>query len=99
MVYTPQAPTPLSNGPTIIEAQVESIADIIAKMEAENAKTIEAQRAAEEEWAQTLHSMSKYTLIPFTDSWWNGANVGRILPSLRESPLTFIRFRVRKHKM
>ncbi|KAK3708387.1 hypothetical protein LTR37_011483 [Vermiconidia calcicola] len=75
MSYTPQAPTALSNGPTIIEAQVETIVDMIAKLEAEKAVVIEAQRAAEVEWKETLDGMSKYTLIPYTDSWWNGANI------------------------
>ena len=75
MVYTPQAPTALSNGPTIIEAQVETVADMIAKLESEKARSIEPQRAAEIEWKQTLDAMSKYTLIPYTDSWWNGANI------------------------
>jgi cation diffusion facilitator CzcD-associated flavoprotein CzcO len=72
MAYTPQAPTSLSNGPTIIECQIETIADIIGKLETEKAKTIEPQKAAEEEWKATLDAMSKYTLIPYTDSWWNG---------------------------
>ena len=70
MAYTPQAPTALSNGPTIIEAQIETIVDMISKLESENAKSIDPQRAAEEEWKQTLDAMSKYTLIPYTDSWW-----------------------------
>ena len=75
MAYTPQAPTALSNGPTIIEAQVETIVDMIAKMETEKLQTIEPQKAAEAEWKATLDAMSKYTLIPYTDSWWNGANI------------------------
>ncbi|KAK3075968.1 hypothetical protein LTR53_000272 [Teratosphaeriaceae sp. CCFEE 6253] len=75
MAYTPQAPTALSNGPTIIEAQVETIVDMVRKLESEGARKIEAQAKAEEEWKQALDAMSKYTLIPFTDSWWNGANI------------------------
>lgn len=73
--YTPQAPTSLSNGPTIIECQIETIADMINKLETENVKTFEPQKAAEQEWKATLDAMSKYTLIPYTDSWWNGANI------------------------
>lgn len=65
--YTPQAPTSLSNGPTIIEAQVETIADMIAKLESEKVQTFEPQRSAEVEWKATLEAMSKHTLIPFTD--------------------------------
>ncbi|KAK4565809.1 hypothetical protein LTR86_003658 [Recurvomyces mirabilis] len=73
--YTPQAPTALSNGPTIIEAQVETIVDMIRKLEAEGARKFEAKEEAEEEWKATLAARSKMTLLPFTDSWWNGANI------------------------
>ena len=75
MSYTPQSPTALSNGPTIIEAQVETIADMIRKLESEHATTIEPQREAEEQWKASLDAMTKGTLLPFTDSWWNGANI------------------------
>lgn len=72
MAYTPQAPSALANGPVMIEAQVETIADMIAKLESENAKTIEPQPSAAEEWKQTVETMAQYTLFPYTDSWWNG---------------------------
>ena len=72
MAYTPHSPVPQSNAPTIIEAQVENIADMIAKLESENATTIEPHRSAEEEWKKTVETMAQYTLLPYTDSWWNG---------------------------
>ena len=75
MAYSPQAPTPLSNGPTIIEAQVETIVDMIKKLESEGVTSIEAQKAAEQEWKAALQTMVDYTLFPFTDSWWNGGNI------------------------
>ncbi|KAK3049957.1 hypothetical protein LTR09_008877 [Extremus antarcticus] len=75
MAYTPQAPTALSNGPTIIEAQVETIVDMVAKMEEEKVKSIEPQKGAEAEWKALCNTMLQYTLIPQTDSWWNGANI------------------------
>lgn len=95
MDYSPQSPTALSNGPTIIEAQVETVVDMIKKLEEEKAKSIEATKQAEMEWAGlcdmmvspmgmpiterlsmlTQYLQSKYTLIPYTDSWWNGANI------------------------
>ncbi|WPH00036.1 putative flavin monooxygenase, FAD/NAD(P)-binding domain superfamily [Acrodontium crateriforme] len=75
MVYSPQAPTPLSNGPTIIESQVEMSVDMIEKLDKEGAASIEAQKSAEDEWKHTLDAMSKMSLLPFTDSWWNGANI------------------------
>ncbi|KAK0280507.1 hypothetical protein LTR35_008149 [Friedmanniomyces endolithicus] len=75
MAYTPQAPTALSNGPTIIEAQVETIVAMVAKLESEGARKIEAKRQAEQEWKAMLDAMSQMTLIRLTDSWWNGANI------------------------
>lgn len=75
MSYTPQAPTALSNGTTIIEAQVETIADMIAKLEKEGAKSIEPQHQAEIEWKDFIHKTSEQTLFPFTSSWWNGGNI------------------------
>ena len=45
---------------------------MIAKLESENARSIEAQRTAEQEWKKGLETMANYTLIPYTDSWWNG---------------------------
>lgn len=75
MAYTPQAPTALSNGPTIIEAQVETIVDFVAKLEKEGVRSLEAEQQAEEGWRELLDGMTKYTLFPFTDSWWNGSNI------------------------
>jgi cation diffusion facilitator CzcD-associated flavoprotein CzcO len=70
MSYTPQAPTALSNGTTIIEAQIETIVDMVAKLEKEGAETIEATPEAEKEWTEMCRQMASYTLIPTTDSWW-----------------------------
>lgn len=39
---------------------------MISKLEKENVKTIEAQRAAEIEWKQMVEATMQYTLIPFT---------------------------------
>lgn len=75
MSYTPQAPTALSNGPTIIEAQVETAVDMIKKLEDEGARSIEPTKEAEVEWKQTCDAMLPYTLFPHTDSWWNGSNI------------------------
>ncbi len=74
-MLTPQAPTALSNGPTIIEAQADFILSAIEKLEKEGAKSIEPNKDAEDEWDAMIDTMSKYTLLPLTNSWWNGANV------------------------
>lgn len=75
MSYSPQAPTALSNGTTIIECQVETIVDMIKKLEIENVKVIEPKAEAEEEWKAMLNGMVEHTLFPYTDSWWNGSNI------------------------
>ena len=75
MSYTPQSPTALSNGTTIIESQVETIADMIAKLEKEGVRSIEPIHEAEVEWKDKIHKMSEHTLFPFTSSWWNGGNI------------------------
>lgn len=75
MSYTPQAPTALSNGPTIIESQIETIVELVSKIEAQGGRSVEAKREGEEQWQRILDGMSKLTLMQFTDSWWNGANI------------------------
>ena len=45
---------------------------MIAKLRAEDVEVLDAKKSAEEEWKQMIDQMSKYTLIPYTDSWWNG---------------------------
>lgn len=66
MVYTPQAPTALSNGPTIIEAQVETVVDMIKKLEAEKAASIEATKQAEMEWAGLCDAMVSTAILERT---------------------------------
>ncbi|KAK3044397.1 hypothetical protein LTS18_001394, partial [Coniosporium uncinatum] len=85
MVYSPQAPTALSNGPTIIECQVDFVCDTIAKLEKEKAKSIEPTQQAQDEWRQAIHAMNEPTLFPFTSSWWTGGNI----PGKKAEVLTY----------
>jgi hypothetical protein len=73
--YTPQSPSALSNGTTLIEAQVETAVAMIAELEKQNAKSIEATHDAEIEWKEGIEKFANMTLLPLTNSWWNGANV------------------------
>ncbi|KAI8939027.1 hypothetical protein NX059_004867 [Plenodomus lindquistii] len=76
MIYSPQAPTALSNGPTIIECQRDFVCDTIKTLSARGPKvTIEPTREAEEQWKRDMDAAIEQTLYPFTDSWWNSANV------------------------
>jgi hypothetical protein len=69
------APTALSNGPTIIEAQADFVLAAIQKLEKEGAKSIEPNKDAEDEWDNLIDAMNQHTLFPLTNSWWNGANI------------------------
>ncbi|OAP53740.1 hypothetical protein AYL99_12078 [Fonsecaea erecta] len=75
MTYSPQAPTALSNGPPLIEIQIEWIGKAIQKMREEGVKYIDAQAAAAERWRNEVHAISNKTLYPETDSWFMGANI------------------------
>lgn len=75
MTYSPQAPTALSNGPPLIEIQLEWIGQAIQKMQAEGVKYIDAQAVAAERWRNEVQAISNKTLYPETDSWFMGANI------------------------
>ena len=80
------APTALSNGPTILEAQIDTITDMIAKLEKEGAKSIEPLHSAEVGWKDMLASMNEHTLFPLTSSWWNGGNI----PGKKAENMTYV---------
>lgn len=80
------APTALSNGPTIIEAQADFVLAAIEKLEKEGARSIEPNQASEDEWDSMIDKMSHLTLIPLTNSWWNAANV----PGKKNQMLTHV---------
>ncbi|KNG45057.1 hypothetical protein TW65_08128 [Stemphylium lycopersici] len=75
MVYSPQSPTTLSNGPTIIECQCDFVCDTIKTLVSQGRTVIEPTRQAEEEWKAGMDAMIKHTLLPFTNSWWNTSNI------------------------
>ncbi|KAF2794066.1 FAD/NAD(P)-binding domain-containing protein [Melanomma pulvis-pyrius CBS 109.77] len=86
MVYSPQAPTALSNGPTILEAQTDFICDTINMLREQGVKSIEATAEAEGEWKGAMDAMIAHTLYPFTNSWWNGSNI----PGKKSQNMTYI---------
>lgn len=90
--YTPFAPTALSNGTTIIEAQCDFAVEAIRKIldsEKEGRhpiKSIDALPEAEDEWAAYVGEQNAPTLFPLTESWWTGANV----PGKKTQMLTYL---------
>ncbi|KIW91699.1 uncharacterized protein Z519_07667 [Cladophialophora bantiana CBS 173.52] len=86
MVFGPQSPTTLYNGPTTVECQSDLVTALIAKAEEKGAKWVETTKAAEEEWARLLEAQFKQSLVQYTPSWWTRANV----PGAKVQPLTYL---------
>ncbi|PVH88118.1 FAD/NAD(P)-binding domain-containing protein [Cadophora sp. DSE1049] len=75
MVYSPQAPTALSNGPPIIEIQVDWIVDAISKMREGGVEAVTPRWEAARKWRQDIQDMNEQTLYPLANSWYMGANI------------------------
>ena len=69
MVYSPQAPTSLANGPPIIEIQVDWIAECVRKMREEGIESVDPKWEESNKWRQDIQDMNENTLFPLTDSW------------------------------
>lgn len=74
MVYSPQAPTALLNGPSVIETQVDWIIDAVQKIKAEKVTAIEPHHQFAVQWAKDIQDMNAETLYPLENSWYMGAN-------------------------
>ena len=48
---------------------------MVAALEAQNAKSIDALPEAASAWKQGIADVENMTLLPQTSSWWNAANV------------------------
>ncbi|KAJ5327696.1 hypothetical protein N7452_008086 [Penicillium brevicompactum] len=86
MVYGPQAPTSLANGPPFIEMEVDWICDVISKMRKEGLDSIQPTEKAAEAWRDHVVAVSEHTLYPKTDSWYMGSNI----PGKRREPLIYL---------
>ncbi|KAH6988314.1 hypothetical protein BKA56DRAFT_477622 [Ilyonectria sp. MPI-CAGE-AT-0026] len=75
LTFVSQAPTALSNGPTILECQVDFVVSAIEKLEAEKVKSIEPSSEAQTGWGDMINETASKTLFPLTNSWWNGGNI------------------------
>jgi len=62
------------------------IVDTIAKLEREDIKSIEAEKAAEDAWCDLVEQSSSETLLPLTSSWWTGDNI----PGKKTQMLTYV---------
>ncbi|KAH0829717.1 Cyclopentanone 1,2-monooxygenase [Fonsecaea pedrosoi] len=83
MMYSPQSPSQLSNGPPCIEIQGNWICEAIKKMNDQGIATIEGNAEAARTWREGIQEMHKQTLFPFTESWYTGANIpGKLVEQL-----------------
>ncbi|KAJ3497681.1 hypothetical protein NLG97_g1719 [Lecanicillium saksenae] len=85
MLYGPQAPGPLSNGPIFIESQVEMLCDLLVKAKSEGRRNLEVTDKAAANWKKKLYEGYSLTLASQADSWWIGSNI----PGKRREPLTW----------
>lgn len=74
-LYGPQSPSGWSNGPTTAEVQGDMVVRIIDDMRRMGVKRIEPTVVAEDHWVEHNREIANMTLIPQTDSWYNGSNV------------------------
>jgi cyclohexanone monooxygenase len=75
MITGPGSPSVLSNMVISIEQHVDFIADLIAAMRAQGAKSVEAQLAAQQAWVAHVAEAANQTLFPQANSWYMGANI------------------------
>lgn len=75
MVYSPQAPTALSNGPPVVESQIEWILKAMHKMKEEGIKHLDPEDQPAKAWRQSIQDDNEKTLYPLEDSWYMGANI------------------------
>ena len=75
IVVGPGSPSLLSNVMVSTEEQIDWLATLIRKMDAERLVEFEADRQAEREWVQHVNDRAKETLYLTADSYYNGAEV------------------------
>ncbi|OAA74153.1 FAD dependent oxidoreductase [Cordyceps fumosorosea ARSEF 2679] len=85
LLYGPQAPGPMTNGPTFIEVQVELLCRLLARAEGRGLAELEATEEAARRWRDKVYEGYRATLASEVDSWWVGTNV----PGKRREPLTW----------
>ncbi|MGI5129903.1 flavin-containing monooxygenase [Pseudonocardia sp. CA-107938] len=75
LVHGPGSPSVLAQMVTQGEYQVDWIADLITRMEAEGLETVDTTPDAERSWCAEVTERANQTLFPLADSWQKGANI------------------------
>jgi cyclohexanone monooxygenase len=71
----PGSPSVIGSVMTHLEQHVEWIADCIASLSKQDARTIEARPDAQEKWTQHVDEVANTTLFPKARTWYTGANI------------------------
>lgn len=51
------------------------VTDFLSKLEGAKAKSATPVDPAQEEWVNMVDGLAQHTLLPLTNSWWNGSNI------------------------
>ncbi|KAI9148421.1 Baeyer-Villiger monooxygenase [Paramyrothecium foliicola] len=86
MLYGPQAPSGLSNGPTFLELQVEWLVGLLKKLSAEDIATIEVPQDIALDYRHKNQQNYANLLMSETQSWWDGSNI----PGKTREPLFWV---------
>lgn len=75
LIYSPQSPGALVNGPPCCEIMVDWVSAMIQKMKEEGSKSIEAKEQAARTWHDNIQKESDATLHSKSNSWYMGSNI------------------------
>jgi len=75
IITGPGSPSVLSNMIVSIEQHVDWITDCLAFMRDRGLETMEATKAAEDQWVAHVNEVAHQTLYPQANSWYMGANI------------------------
>lgn len=83
ILYGPQSPSSLANGPPFLELQVDWVMKLLSKAKNEGIANVEPSAKAAQFWSDTTNAVYQHLLHRETPSWWNGSNI----PGKKQEPL------------
>ncbi|PNS16290.1 hypothetical protein CAC42_6397 [Sphaceloma murrayae] len=75
MLYGPQAPTSLANGPPFLELQTEWVEKVLKGLQEKGADRVETTLEAAQKWRARHLGIAERTFYNEADSWYVGANI------------------------
>ncbi len=75
ILYGPQSPCGLCNGPTCAELQGDWVVDCLRFVREAGLTRVEATPEAAEMWTRHMDDVAGRSLLPLADSWYMGANI------------------------